>query len=59
MNTNNKPKVVYTITEMKDGKSRWSNIGAAFLNKDGSINVILNSVPVDGKLHIRDREFKK
>jgi hypothetical protein len=58
MNTNSKTKNVFSITESKDGKKKnWLNIGVAFLNKDGSINVVLNSTPVDGKLHIRDRQY--
>ena len=28
-------------------------IGSAFDNKDGSINVVLNATPLDGRLHIR------
>lgn len=31
----------------------WTRIGCAFVNKDGSINVYLDALPVDGKLHIR------
>ena len=46
-------KVVYTITERGE-KSFWSRIGTAFVNRDGSYNVVLSSLPVDGKLHIRD-----
>ena len=32
----------------------WTRIGAAFVNRDGSLNVVLNTIPLDGKLHIRD-----
>lgn len=31
----------------------WNRIGAAWLNKDGSINIVLNSVPLDGKIQLR------
>ena len=51
-------KDVFTITETKNDskKNFWTNIGVAFVNKDGSINVILNAFPVSGKLQIRDRK---
>jgi hypothetical protein len=29
-------------------------IGAAFVNRDGSLHVRLDAMPVNGKLHIRD-----
>ncbi len=43
---------VYNVTEYKE-KRRWTLIGLAFVNKDGSLNVKLNQLPLDGKLHIR------
>ena len=51
-------KDVFTITESKDDskKDYWTNVGVAFVNQDGSINVILNAFPVSGKLQIRDRK---
>lgn len=48
-----KMKVVYVITE-RDGRSFWNRIGVAFVNKDGSLNVKLEALPVSGELHIRD-----
>ena len=48
-------KDVYQITEIEGKKAVWTRIGAAFINKDSSINVILNCLPIDGRLHIRDR----
>lgn len=47
---------VYTIIEAKeDGKKDfWQQIGIAYTNKDGSENVYLNALPLDGKLHIRE-----
>ena len=52
--SNKKPKVVYTIREASGDRKFWRPIGAAFENKDGSLNVVLDSLPIDGKLHIRD-----
>lgn len=36
----------------REGKTRghWTKIGAAFTNKDGSIGVQLDAIPVDGKI---------
>lgn len=46
---------VFTITE-RDGKSYWIRIGAAFTNRDGSESVLLDALPVNGRLQIRERE---
>jgi hypothetical protein len=48
-------KIVYTVTE-KGEKSFWTRIGAAFVNRDGSLTVRLDAVPVNGMLQIRDDE---
>jgi hypothetical protein len=46
-------KEVYTI--VKNGeKDYWNKIGNAFVNRDGSLTVKLNALPVNGNLHIRD-----
>ena len=38
----------------KSGKTFWTRLGAAFLNKDGeSISVLLDGLPVNGKLQLR------
>ena len=53
---NNTPKPVYTVIENKDRnkKAFWHRIGSAFANKDGSLTVLLNSLPLDGKLVIQE-----
>jgi len=51
----NEPMEVYNIIEGKDGKSRWVRVGSAFVNKDGSINALLDVFPRDGRLNIRER----
>lgn len=52
-----KLKDVYLITERgEEGKSFWSRIGIAFVNQDNSLNVILDALPLNGKIHIRDRK---
>ena len=47
-------KEVYTIVDNGDEKNRWVKIGVAFVNRDNSINVVLNALPTNGKLQIRD-----
>lgn len=50
-------KLAYAITKNKDGKSFWTKIGVAFVNRDGSLNVKLDCVPVgETELQIRDYE---
>ena len=51
---NEKLWVVYTIVD-KPGqdKSFWVRIGRAFKNHDGSFNLNLDAVPINGKLHMR------
>jgi hypothetical protein len=58
MNQSENMKDVYQITE-KDGKMIWNRVGIAFVNKDNSLNVILNSLPLNGRLNIRDRKNEK
>lgn len=43
----------YTIKEREGQKAIWTKIGAAWVNKDGSLNVVLDALPLDGKLHLR------
>lgn len=52
-----KQLVVYGINEHK-GKDYWTRIGVAFVNADGSINVQLNYLPLNGKLQIREPNEK-
>jgi hypothetical protein len=50
---------VYHITEQNNGESKWTRIGIGFVNKDDSLNIILDALPIDGRLHIRKRKPKK
>ena len=56
---------VFTITERTtkgdkaQNKANWTKVGTAFTNKDGSINVYLDALPVNGKLQIRERKEKE
>lgn len=46
-------KVVYVITERGE-KSYWTRIGVAYTNRDGSLNIKLDAVPVSGTMQVRD-----
>jgi hypothetical protein len=48
-------KVVCPV-EKKDGKTRWVGVGSAFTNKDQSINIYLDVLPVNGRLQLREWE---
>jgi hypothetical protein len=41
-------------TEGRD-RARWVRVGVAFDNKDGSVNVLLDALPLTGRLQIRSR----
>ncbi len=48
-------KNVFALTKV-NGTTIWTPVGVAFPpNRDGSINITLNCVPLSGKLQIRDR----
>lgn len=52
-----KMKAVYTIIEgEKLGKPVFRRIGTAFVNRDDSLSVLLDALPANAKLHIRDVE---
>ncbi|MBA2565252.1 MAG: hypothetical protein H0V09_07490 [Gemmatimonadetes bacterium] len=44
---------VYTIVETGGEKNRWLECGIAFTNRDGSLNLLLNALPVNGRLQVR------
>jgi len=48
-----KVKFVYVITG-KGERKYWNKVGVAFVNRDGSLNCKLDSLPIGGELHIRD-----
>jgi hypothetical protein len=43
----------------EDRKAVWTELGIGFENKDGSINLMLNAVPLTGKLQVRTYEVKE
>lgn len=56
---------VFSIKETqggKDGKERttvWVKAGSAWINRDGSMNVYLDVLPLDGRLHVREYAEKR
>lgn len=40
----------------RDGKASatWIRAGSAFVNRDGSMNVYLDVLPIEGRLHVRE-----
>ena len=53
MNEHKKYRVVCPVTN-REGKTYWRAMGIAFPNQDGSTNVYLDGLPVNGKLQIRE-----
>jgi hypothetical protein len=49
-------KTVYTVVERGPGKSFWVRVGVGFTNRDGSLNLRLDAIPVNGTLQVRDWE---
>jgi hypothetical protein len=45
---------VYTIVEKPGDKSFWLRVGTGWLNRDGSWNLKLDALPVNGVLQMRD-----
>lgn len=41
-------------TQKEEKKTVWVKAGSAFLNRDGSLNVYLDVLPLDGRLHVRE-----
>ncbi len=48
-----KMKIAYVVTQRGTNKY-WTRVGVAFVNRDGSFNVKLDAVPVNGEIHVRD-----
>ncbi len=61
MSNNKKPSYfVYTVRDGgNNGSDFWTKIGVAFVHNDGKgFSVILEALPVDGRLTIRQPEPK-
>jgi hypothetical protein len=58
--TKSQPLGIFTITE-REGYDRpiWTRVGSAFRNRDGSLNLHLEALPVNGRLHIRELDANR
>jgi hypothetical protein len=54
--TNKHMKSVYTVIDRGQGKSIWVRVGVGFTNRDGSLNLRLDAIPVNGTLQVREWE---
>ena len=55
-------KQVLCVTEREvngEKKTFWTRIGVAFENKDGSMTLLLDALPLSGKLQVRDDDRAK
>jgi len=43
----------------RSGATVWVRAGNAYVNKDGSMNIYLDVLPLNGTLHIRETQEKK
>jgi hypothetical protein len=61
METNSsKPrKSVYSIIERENDHNIWVKIGTGWINRDGSLNIRLDALPLSDRLQIRDAEESK
>lgn len=53
-NSSKRFRAVYAVVQKPEGKDVWLRVGSAFENRDGSTTVLLDAVPIGGKLQIRD-----
>ena len=53
-------KAVYAVIE-NDNLERplFRRIGTAFVNRDDSLNILLDAVPLCGRLHVRNPEPRR
>jgi hypothetical protein len=50
-------KAVWAVSDRGEGKkSWWTRVGSAFVNKDGSWTIMLDALPTNGKLVVREEE---
>ena len=52
--TNRTMKVVWTVVDRGQGKSFWTRVGVEFVNRDGSLTLRLDAVPINGTLQVRE-----
>jgi hypothetical protein len=58
MLTPGKPLAIFSIRPSRGG-SVWVRAGWAEVNRDGSLNLHLDVLPLDGRLHIRESQARE
>lgn len=53
-NTERRKMSVQCPVEGKDGKTYWRSMGIGFVNRDNSISIILEGLPVNGRLYVSE-----
>lgn len=49
-----KRKEIFHIIEREGIDPIWTRVGIAFVNRDDSLNLYLDLMPMNGRLHVRD-----
>jgi len=53
-------KTVWTVVERTTAaagtRSYWTRVGVGFVNRDGSLNLRLDAIPINGQLQVREWE---
>lgn len=52
-------KAVFAVVDRGAGKSYWTRVGVGFVNRDGSITLKLDAIPVNGTLQVREWESRE
>jgi hypothetical protein len=52
-------KAVYTVIERGSSKPYWLRLGVGFVNRDGSLTLKLDAMPVNGTLQVREWEVRE
>ncbi len=47
-------KAVYCVAERGKGRRLWLRVGTAFPNRDGSLTIRLDALPLSGQLQVRE-----
>ncbi|MDP9037421.1 MAG: hypothetical protein M3O50_21700 [Myxococcota bacterium] len=53
---NRSVKVVWTVVDRGPGKSFWTRVGVGSVNRDGSLTLRLDAIPLNGTLQVREWE---
>lgn len=49
---------VFHVVEREGIDPIWTKVGEAFVNRDGSLNLYLDLIPINGRLHVREKQTK-